>query len=92
MENSEFTFIKCVCVLCSVVSDSMDCSLPGSFVHGIFQARILEWVAISYSRDRTCIFFISYIGRQILYHSATWEALIKYVRNIKYLELYYLEI
>ena len=28
----------------------MDCSLPGSFVHGIFQVRILEWVAISYSR------------------------------------------
>ena len=35
---------------CSVVSDPMDCSLPGSFVHGIFQARILEWVAISFSR------------------------------------------
>ena len=30
--------------------DSTDCSLPGSFVHGIFQARILEWVAVSYSR------------------------------------------
>ena len=30
--------------------DPMDCSLPGSFVHGIFQARILEWVAISFSR------------------------------------------
>ena len=29
----------------------MDCSLPGSSVHGNFQARILEWVAISYSRD-----------------------------------------
>ena len=28
----------------------MDCSLPGSSVHGIFQARILEWVAISYSQ------------------------------------------
>jgi len=28
----------------------MDCSLPGSSVHGIFQARILEWVAFSYSR------------------------------------------
>ena len=28
----------------------MDCSLPGSAVHGIFQARILEWVAISYSK------------------------------------------
>ena len=30
--------------------DSMDCSLPGSSVHGILQARILEWVAISFSR------------------------------------------
>jgi len=29
----------------------MDCSLPGPSVHGIFQARILEWVAISSSRD-----------------------------------------
>ena len=29
----------------------MDCSLPGSPVHGIFQARILEWVAIPFSRD-----------------------------------------
>ena len=29
----------------------MDCSLPGSSTHGIFQARILEWVAISFSKD-----------------------------------------
>ena len=29
----------------------MDCSLPGSSIHGILQARILEWVAISFSRD-----------------------------------------
>ena len=29
----------------------MDCSLPGSAIHGIFQARVLEWVAISFSRD-----------------------------------------
>ena len=28
----------------------MDCSLPGSSIHGIFQARVLEWVAISFSR------------------------------------------
>ena len=38
---------------CSVVSDScdpMDCSLPGSSVHGILQSRILEWVAIPFSR------------------------------------------
>ena len=31
--------------------DRMDCSLSGSSVHGILQVRILEWVAISYSRD-----------------------------------------
>ena len=30
--------------------DPMDCGLPGSSVHGTFQARILEWVAVSYSR------------------------------------------
>ena len=38
------------CMLSHVgLSDPMDCSLPGSSVHGTFQARILEWVAISYS-------------------------------------------
>ena len=31
------------------LSDPMDCSLPGSYVHGIFQARVLEWVAIAFS-------------------------------------------
>ena len=35
---------------CPTPCNSMDCSLPGSFVHGIFQARILEWVAICFSR------------------------------------------
>ena len=35
---------------CLTLCDLMDCSLPGSSVHGIFQARILEWVAISFSR------------------------------------------
>ena len=34
---------------CPTVSDPVDCSLPGSFVHGIFQARILEWGAIAFS-------------------------------------------
>ena len=32
--------------LCPTLSDPMDCSLPGSSVHGIFQARVLEWIAI----------------------------------------------
>ena len=36
--------------LCPTLRSPMDCSLPGSFVHGIFQARILEWIALSSSR------------------------------------------
>ena len=53
---------------------------PGVFVHGIFQARILEWVSFSYCRgsswlrDWTCLSCVSRIGRQVLYHCATWEA------------------
>jgi len=40
----------------------MDCSLPGSSVHGIFQARILEWIAISLTTDLiTGIYIISYV-------------------------------
>ena len=52
----------------------MDCSPPGSSVHGILQARIQEWVAISFSRgssgprDGTCISLVSCFGRCILYH------------------------
>ena len=34
---------------CQTLSDTMDCSPPGSSVHGIFQARVLEWVAIAFS-------------------------------------------
>ena len=57
----------------------MDSSLPGSSVHGIFQARILKQVAISYSkgssqsRDQTHVSCVSCIGRWILYHFTTWE-------------------
>ena len=36
---------------CPTLCDPMDCSLPGSSAHGILQARIPEWVAISFSRD-----------------------------------------
>ena len=36
---------------CPTICDPMDCNPPGSSVHGIFQARILDWVAISFSRD-----------------------------------------
>ena len=39
-----------VAQLCLTLSDPMDCSLPGSTIHGIFQARILEWVTTPFSR------------------------------------------
>ena len=61
--------------------DPMDCNLPGSSIHGIFQARTLEWVAMSSSRgspwpkDRTSISCVFCIGRCTLYHCATREVL-----------------
>ena len=42
-----------VAQLCLTLRDPMDCSLPGSSVHGIFQARVLEWGAIAFSNERT---------------------------------------
>jgi len=36
---------------CPTLHNPMDCSLPGSSVHGIFQARVLEWVAIAFSTE-----------------------------------------
>ena len=57
-----YLFNPCsVAKLCLTLCDPMDCSLPGSSDHGIFQAKVLEWVAISSSRgpsqprDRTCV-------------------------------------
>ena len=69
----------CYCLVsksCPTFCDPMDCSLPDSSVHGILQARILEWVFISFSRlsselkDVTCI---SCIGMQVLHHWAIRE-------------------
>ena len=59
---------------CLTLCDPMNCSLPGSSVHGILQARILKWVAISCSwrssrpRDQIHISYVSCIGRWVLYH------------------------
>ena len=59
---------------CLNFCDSKDCSPPGSSVHGILQTRTLERVAMSSSRGSppsrglTCVSYISYIGRLILYH------------------------
>ena len=62
---------------CPAFCDPLD---SGPSVHGIFQARILGWVAIFYfgvssqPRDRTWVSWVSGIGRWILYHCTTWEA------------------
>ena len=42
-------FVCLVVQFCPTLSDSMDCCPPGSFIHGILQARILKWIAISFS-------------------------------------------
>ena len=74
---------------CVRLCNPMDCSPSGFSIHGIFQARILEQAAISSSRgssrprDQTCDTFISCIGKQILYHHATWEALHTYADALK---------
>ena len=84
--SAGFSVCVCVCVcvhaqLCPTLCDHTDCSLPGSSVHRIFQARILEWPAISsprqssWPRDGTWVSCISCDCRHILYHCATWEAL-----------------
>ena len=64
---------------CPALCNPVDCSPPGSSVYGIFQARILEWVAISSSkaswwpRDWTHVSCFSCIGRRSLYHWAIWK-------------------
>ena len=76
--RSEVRVESLVAKSCLTLCNPMDCSLPGSSVHGILQARVLEWGAIpffrgsSWPRDRTRV---SCIGRRILYCWATWETL-----------------
>ena len=72
----DVVFVVLVAKLCPTLCDPMDCSPPASSVHGISQARILEWVAISFSRgssqprDQT---HVSCIDSLVLYHWATRE-------------------
>ena len=77
LPDQPVTVCTCVCSvtqLCLTLCDPVDCSPPGSSVHGILQARILEWVAMPSSRgsskprDQTQISYVSCIGGQVLYH------------------------
>ena len=66
---------SCVWLFCT----TMECSPPGSSVHGILQARTPEWAATSSSRgsfqprDWTCVSCISCTGRRNRYHCVTWK-------------------
>ena len=66
---------------CPALGDPMDWSWPDSSVQGFSQARILKWIAVSFSRGSsrarhpTHSSCISCIGRRILYHCTTWGAL-----------------
>ena len=70
---------------CPTLFNPVDCSPPGSFVHGILQARILEWIAISFSRgpswprDRTQV---SHIAGRHFNLGATRESVILKIRNL----------
>ena len=63
---------------CPTLHDPMDCSLPGSSILGIFQARILDWVAISFSRGSYWLrnqTQVSRIAGRLFTILATWESL-----------------
>ena len=70
--------LMCVCAklfkLCLTLCDRMDCNLPGSSLHGIFQVIVLEWVAMPFSdgsprpRDWIHVSCVSCTGRRVLYH------------------------
>ena len=75
-----YVWYFCYCLatkLCLTLRNPMDCSLPGSFVFGISQARILEGAASSFSSESSRLWvrtWVTFIGREILYHWATREA------------------
>ena len=87
-----------VAYLCSTLCSFMDCSPPGSSVHGIFQARILEWVAISSSRGSSWprdymnpqLFVSPTLADRFFTISTTWKAHIQCIFDnihIKYIYL-----
>ena len=84
------TYVCCCLVIksCLTLCDPMNYSPPGFSIHGISQARTLEWVAVPFfresyqPRDQT---WISCIGRQILYHWATGKSTHMYTYTQSYI-------
>ena len=76
----QFQSIKCmmreseseVAHSCPTLCDTMDCSLSGSSVHGIFQARVLEWIDISFSRGSSQPRYQTQVSRIAGSHFTFW--------------------
>ena len=74
MYQVNMLYVLCSVPQCPTLCDPMDCNPLGSSVNGIFQAKILEWVAVFYSRgsfqlkDQTHLSQVSCTDRQIIYH------------------------
>ena len=82
LSKSEIFISTLLCLVtqsCLTLCNPVDCSPPGPSIHGILQARILEWVPMpssrgsSQPRDGTCVSCSSCFSRCILSHCATWE-------------------
>ena len=69
-----------VAQLCLTLSDPMDCSLPGSSIHGIFQARVLEWGAIAFSdvEEQKCLY--TTIVQKLV--QPVWRTILQYLRKL----------
>ena len=80
MYSEECFMMSSVAQSCLILWDGVNCSPLGSSVHGTFQAKLLEWLAISFSRgsswprDWTHLSCISCLGWWILYNWTIWEA------------------
>ena len=91
---SKIYYISCCCLVtksCLTLCYPMDCSLPGSSVHGISQARIVEWVATFFSRGSSWPRHwtqVSCISRWILYHwtSREYYSAIKRSKTVSFSE------
>ena len=94
--NSMMTNSSCVCACmlshfsqCLTLFDPMDCSLPGSSVHGILQATILEWVAVpssrgsSWPRDQTHVYKSPALAGGVFTTGAAWEDLKFLLQHVK---------
>ena len=60
---------------CRTLRDSMECGVPGSFIHGIFQARVLEWGAIAFSVQHLLKIFNSLIESLIIQNYSVFDVL-----------------